>query len=220
MDSAAARTTVVSRVALTAALAAVMIVAFGCVGASEQRSEITTPPATAVSSPDATATAAFETTNRKLAEIGHATLEPGTDPNRPYANVTYPPSTPWPTPTPGPPLCADTIAGWEEILAQYGPWYEKFGCGPFKTSAGTQIVLMTVGKDGGPGAIVTYTCESTDKRCLKGLSPSAPDAAWSVFPAPYPGGLGIVGGSSIPDCLALGGGHWFNLATHLYDDCR
>jgi photosystem II stability/assembly factor-like uncharacterized protein len=45
--------------------------------------------------PDATATALFEAINRKL--FGHEpTLVPGTDPLHPYANVTYPPATPYP----------------------------------------------------------------------------------------------------------------------------
>ena len=180
----------------------------------------TVSPVATISAADATATAGFEATNRKLALGGQPTFAPGTDPDHPYANITYPPSTPWPTPTLGPPRCAETIAGWEQVLAQYGPWYEKFGCGPINTSVGAQIVLMTVGKDGGPGAIVTYTCEPTDARCLAGLSPSAPGASWSVYPAPFPGGVGVVGGSTPPDCLRLGAGHWFNLATHLYDDCK
>jgi hypothetical protein len=169
----------------------------------------------------ATATALFENTNRKLAQTGEPTLAPGTDPLHPFASVTYapePPNTPGPSPTPPAPSCGATIAGWADILAQYGPMPENRGCAPYATSVGTQLVITTEGVNGGPGAIATYTCQPADSSCLRGEPPQAPDAAWSVFPAPYTGGVGIAEvGDTSPDILILLGGRCFNLATDAYD---
>jgi hypothetical protein len=169
---------------------------------------------------DATATALFDATNRKYVAIGRATLPPGTDPLHPFANVTYAPTstaTPGPSPTPPAPSCGATIAGWPDILAKYGPLPEKGGCAAFTTAIGTQLVITTEGVNGGPGAIATYFCEPTDSSCMRGGAPKASNAAWTVYPAPFPGVAVQAIGDSSPDILILVGGRCFNLGTHRYD---
>jgi hypothetical protein len=171
-------------------------------------------------SPDATATALFDATNRKYAAIGRATLPPGPDPLHPYANVTYPSAatvTPGPSPTPPAPSCGATIAGWPDILAKYGSLPEKGGCDAFTTTVGTQLVITTEGVNGGPGAIATYFCQPTDSSCMRGGAPGAPNAAWTVYPAPFPGVAIQSIGDSSSDILILVGGRCFNLGTHQYD---
>ena len=168
--------------------------------------------------PDATATALFDAVNRKLALNDEPTLAPGTDLDNPHP-VTTPSATytPGPSPTPLAPGCGATISGWGAILTMYGELTKGSGCGPI----GSQLVVLTNGIDGGPGAIATYQCEASDTNCLRGNSPQAPNAAWSVYPAPFPGGVAYLANGSSPDIMLLAGGHCFNLTTHTYDiDCN
>jgi hypothetical protein len=217
---------VIAAGALVAASAGGIYVVASTRGDDAQKQTVTAPSPSVTSStsgPDATATAIFDATNRKFAAIGRATFPPGTDPIHPYAGRTYPPVpsvTPGPPPTPRPPACSATVAGWSEILRVYGPLPEnRVGCMWVHTTIGTQLVFTTVGGvDGGPGAIATYLCETTDARCLSGGPPQAPNAAWTVYPAPWGGGISVQAvGDSSADILVLTGGRCFNLSTHLYD---
>lgn len=193
-----------------------VLIAFAGCGSLHTTSASDTP-----TGPQATATALFVNINRKRVLSSEPTFAPGTDPIRPFADVTSPPEptdTPGPSPTPVGPSCGATIAGWPEILANYGGFYKGNRCGPFETAAGAQLVIATNGVDGGPGAIATYTCEPTDEACLHGDAPQQPGAAWSVYPAPFPGGVEVLVSSGTPDSFLLAGGHYcFNLDTHLYN---
>ena len=201
------------------------MLAFAAIGAAcgSPTPKVVTTPTDSVASPAPTmatsvdATAIFEATNRKLAANHQPTLVPGSDPLRPYANETSLPvstNTPGPSPTPDAPLCGSTIAGWPEILAQYGEIYKGNRCGPI----GTQLVILTRGRDGGPGAIATYQCQPADQGCLRGEAPSAPDARWSVYPAPYAGAVAILGGSATLLIIDNGGAQiCFDMTAHKYD---
>ncbi len=173
--------------------------------------------APATSSADATATAAFDAHNQKLANVHQPTLARGIDPLRPYADITYPPentATPGASPTPATPSCGATIAGWPEILVQYGGFYKGNRCGVH----GSQLFITTAGATyGAPGAFATYQCQPADATCLRGDAPSAPDAQWSVYPAPFNAGVQILDTSPAdPNIVLVPHQYCFNFATHTY----
>lgn len=197
--------------------ATVMAAAAAC-GSPQSATSVTGTPPSVSATPsglDATATAFFDIVNRKLAAGGEPTFAPGTDPLNPFADVTYPPeptNTPGPSPTPLAPACGATIAGWDEILAQYGGFYMGNGCSVYDG----QLVIGTAGINGGPGAIATYRCQASDASCLQGNAPDASGAAWSVYPTPY-GGVVSIRGFVPPDLLLIEPGDYcFNLTTYTY----
>jgi hypothetical protein len=159
--------------------------------------------------PNATATALFVNTNRKLALVGEPTRPAGTDPEHPFAHVTFPPETPQPMPTSLPPACGATIAGWDEIVSKYGGFLYSNHCYVMDS----QLVIAVEGV-GNTGAIATYRCQTTDASCLAGNAPSTRGAAWSVYPAPR--AIAIVGFYP-PDMIRLRPQSCFNLASHTYD---
>lgn len=206
-----------SRATLVIALGLLVVAASGCGSPAQQSSVVPASPAMTISPPDATATALFEAVNTKLGLNNEPTLVPGTNPLNPLANATHVPAatdTPGPSPTPEAPQCGATISGWPEILQQYGPLQKGNGCGPIDD----QLIITTSGISGGPGAIATYQCAAGDASCLRGQSPTAGGAAWSVFPAPYPGSVTIIGGSGANLIIDNGGRQiCFDLTTHTYD---
>lgn len=176
------------------------------------------PQRSATAEAAATATAVFEAVNQKFSLAGQPTFPPGTDLAHPFADVTYPPTemaTPGPSPTPQTPACGSTISGWDALHAQYGGFEQQRGnaCRLYDG----QLVIATSGRpQGGPGAIAVYDCEQTDASCLAGRAPSAPGAAWSVYPAPFNEGIAIW--KFVPPAkLLLIPESCFDLATHTYD---
>jgi hypothetical protein len=169
----------------------------------------------------ATATAFFNNVNTKRALSSEPTFAPGTDPSHPLTSATTQQegeSSPDLSPTPLAPTCGATIGGWPEIVASYGTFYKGNGCGPYHTSTGIQLMISTDGINGGPGAIATYTCAPSDQSCAQGGAPTQPGASWSVYPAPFSGGVEILAPSGSPDSLLLAGGHYcFSLDTHAYN---
>ena len=181
-----------------------------------------TTPASSGASPaatttvDATGTAIFEGINRKRVENHAPTLAPGIDARTPFPLPTSDPNAAipnGPSATPEHPSCGSTIAGWPEIATQYSVDSKSNRC----FILGTQLVIALVGRPPrGIGAVATYQCEATDTSCLKGDPPTAVGARWSVYPAPFQGGLPIVQFNP-PDTVVTLQGYCFNLTTHTYD---
>jgi hypothetical protein len=107
-----------------------------------------------------------------------------------------------------------------EILARYGALRPESCFGVGVKATGEILVILTSGLSGGPGAIAMYRCQPDDATCNQGRAPSAPGASWSVFPAPHPGPVTIIGGD-YPQSLLIDNGGWlmcFDMTTHAYEE--
>ena len=190
---------------LVAALIICIVTGFAAAACGQPVSSSGTP-----NGPNATATALFVNTNRKLALVGEPTFRPGTDTEHPFAHVTFPAETPQPLPTSLPPACGATIAGWDDIVSKYGGFLYGNHCYVMNS----QLVIAVEGTRSNTGAIATYQCETTDASCLAGQAPSASGATWSVYPAPR--AIAIVGFKR-PDIVLLRPQQYcFDLTTHTY----